>query len=74
MAVNSHSFHLYQNVLKINARKVLKYFHVKEDLFKQVLYLSSVHFFFNLIKRLIFLEIKRADKKIQNIFDFPGTN
>ena len=63
MAVNSHCFYLYQNVLKINARKVLKYFHVKEDLFKQVLYLSFVHFFFNLIKRLIFLEIKRADKK-----------
>lgn len=60
MAVNSHSFHLYQNVLKINAKKVLKYFHVKEDLFKQVLYLSSVHFFFQFNKEINILRNQKS--------------
>lgn len=60
MAVNSHSFHLYQNVLKINAIKVLKYFHVKEDLFKQVLYLSSVHFFFQFNKEINILRNQKS--------------
>ena len=60
MAVNSHCFYLYQNVLKINARKVLKYFHVKEDLFKQVQYLSFVHFFFQFNKEINILRNQKS--------------
>lgn len=60
MAVNSHCFYLYQNVSKINAKKVLKYFHVKEDLFKQVLYLSSVHFFFQFNKEINILRNQKS--------------